>query len=216
MLKDYFFVFDEMDDEIEKKLNSMNWSDHFAAELFSIFVESAGLDGDTRSRCNDLFGIACNAYHSVGNSIVHPFRVMVSFIFAGAQPTYDNVSLGLCHNIREVGKGRFDDIEREYFSAAVQSCIKILTIDRERELDPVYLDDYYARIEDEGLMRFKGFDKLDNFLCFVRRDVKPFYYGIVDDRVCPSLARTDPKLGDYLVCLSRYARSPIVRERYAR
>ena len=139
---------------------------------------------------------------------------MVSFLMEGVDLTYDDVSLGLCHNIREVGKGEFDEIERQYLSESVRSKIEVLTIDRGRERESAYMDAYYGRIESQGLMRFKGFDKLDNLLGFVREDVDSFYYGVVDHYVCPALAASDPRLCAYLSQVSQYARDPDVRRRY--
>ena len=213
-LENAFFVFDDIDTEIEKKLESLAWENTRAANLYSEFVAQAQFDATTRATCLELFESISSAYISLGNSIVHPLRVMVSFILAGAELTYDNVTLGLCHNIREVGKGEFDWIEQQFLSASVRAKIETLSIDRSRERDNTYMEGYYRRIKDQGLMTFKGFDKLDNFLCFVSRDVQPFYYGVVERHVCPPLETSAPRLSDYLSQVSQYARVPDVRRRY--
>jgi hypothetical protein len=214
-LENAFFAYGDLDTEIAKKLDSMTWEHTEAANYFGEFVALTEFDAATQATCLEMFEGISNAYISLNNSIVHPLRVMVSYILAGAELTFDNVALGLCHNIREVGKGDFDWFEQKFLSPAVRTQIEILSIDRSRERDNTYMEGYYQGIEAQGLMPFKGFDKLDNFLCFVSRDVQPFYYGVVERHVCPPLKTSDPRLSDYLNEVSQYARIPKVRQHYA-
>jgi len=214
-LREYIFFFDDIDTEIEKKLSSLRWSDARAEELFALFIEGTDFDVPTKAACYGLYEAVSKAYQSANNTMNHPLRVMLSVALADAKPTYDSVTLGLCHNIREVGKGALDDIEQKFLSASVRADIKSLTIERRLERDHAYMQSYYGGIEDRGLTRFKGFDKLDNFLGFVCRDVDEFYYDVVERFECPGLAVSMPVLGDYLQRVSHYARETEVRERYA-
>jgi len=201
-----FFRFAAIDVEIARRLASdAAPAEQLAGEVLDM-ARTALADEAERQRIASLFATLQSAYDAIGSSFAHPVRVTASYLLAGEGLSYDSISLAISHNIREVGKGNLADIEDAFLSPQVQQYIGLLTIKRSRERDPAYLTDYYDRILDAGLMVLKGHDKLDNFLGFVRREVDPFYYGVVDDYVsgryfsgrASEIKNTGRALGDVL------------------
>ncbi len=210
-----FFRFAAIDVEIARRLASDTVpAEQLAGEVLDM-ARSALADEAERQRIASLFTALQSAYDAIGSSFAHPVRVTASYLLAGEALSYDSISLAISHNIREVGKGNLVDIEDAFLSPQVRQDIGLLTIKRSSERDPAYLTDYYDRILDTGLMVLKGHDKLDNFLGFARREVDPFYYGVVDDYVCPRLEPIDAELARYLGEVSKYVRRSEIRLHYA-
>ena len=134
-LRSEFFAFGRLDDEIGKNLKSSTCTSEKTKRLFLEFLDFSNLpDSDSRQLVG-LYELLASAYGPLGAPLIHPLRVTVSWLLYKGEASYDEISLGLCHNIREIGKGRFVAIEGEFLSNQVRQHIEILTIDRSRERD---------------------------------------------------------------------------------
>ena len=203
----YFFNFESFDQEISKKISSLETDTDLLVKLLQ---DSVGPDLSTRDweEVNWLYSslkdLPFNEIYP--NYLTHPIRVAHTYSSFQEKVTFDDVILGLCHNIIEAGVWERVDSEPSFLSDQVRRRIEILTIDRNQERDRDYLETYYGHIVEESpnLMLFKALDKLDNTLWWVHLDLKYYHAEIVLDHVCPRIADSHTKLEAYLRELTHY------------
>lgn len=105
-----------------------------------------------------------------GGYFMHPVRV--ARLLAGFRDTVDGPAIvcALLHNILETAHANTDALVR-VAGSEVLAKIQALTIDRQRQPDPVYLAAYYDGIRTAGAGDVKVVDKIDNlFLLHVEPD----------------------------------------------
>ena len=129
----------------------------------------------------------------------HPLRVTT--ILARDVPVLDERTLvtARLHNVLEVSKISSHDLVA-MLGGDVARSIEILTVDRAQQHDPIYKNEYYARIESvsKSCARVKVADKLDNIymLCFnPSENVRDNYLNEIDRWVVPMAERVAPALG---------------------
>ena len=214
-MQSYFFNFEVFEQEIQKKIESLKIDhiylmDEFLTQLSETLntydIEMVGL---LFSRLQQLpFD---NLYV---NYLTHPIRVSASYISMLQSVSYDDVALGLCHNIKEAGFLEMMDFD--ILSPETRSCIEKLTIDRSMEKDEIYLAEFYNQIADDSrdLMLLKALDKLDNTLWWVKFDVDPHDVDVVLDFVYPRIGIRYPKLASYIRDLTSYVLTDEAKSRY--
>ena len=204
--------------EIGRKLEIMKAA---PGDLFAALLDTArddGLSEQDARRLTDLFDTLSDtpSQKSEEHPLNHPIRVAATWWAASDSRDYETLALALCHNIRENSGKEANAVEEDYLADESREAIATLTIDRARERDPSYLEEYYDRIAAApgNLMTFKGYDKIDNFLSYALYDLDPYYFAVIDDYVTPRLARTSPQLADYLQRVADYSRTEEARQHW--
>jgi hypothetical protein len=145
----------------------------------------------------------------------HAIRVAAIYLrVRGNAARSQDLSLALLHNLIEVGGDAAIDM-LHHFDASEVDRIKTLTIDRARERDPAYLNGYYDRLLDTGLLLFKCCDKLDNHLTYVKLDLDRHHYSVVEDYLCPRLTAVSPDMANYLLQVTAVSQNADERAKYA-
>lgn len=137
----------------------------------------------------------------------HPIRV--AHWLLQQSPAVDRkwLTVALLHNVIEHQAGYpFREVPEPLREFVGQS-VRTLTVDRSRETDPGYLDNYYAAIAAAGpsLAAIKCFDKLDNtlVLCLLPpSEKKDRYTAQIRRYVLPLAGRTDERIRAFMeACL---------------
>jgi hypothetical protein len=217
-MNNWFFQFDPMSIEIERKLGSMTVkTDLLFQDLMSKALKD-GLDSQSSSRINLLFKTLKKAFSKKSEEFFlnHSIRVAASWWAIHKEKSYETLALSLCHNLREASDNRLKNIEVDFLTKESQDAIARLTIDRNKERDLEYLEKYYQDIEkkDNDLLILKGCDKLDNFLSYPLYNLDPYYYLVVDDFVVPRLSKRNLQLSNYLQGVADYVRTNEARTFY--
>ena len=219
-MPDCFFSFQPFDAEIEKKLTSRDADSHELFAALSQRLRQAGMGEPDICQIERLFNdflIPMGAAPEEKRYLSHPIRVTASFLsFFPSGLTSDQVTLGLCHNLKEKNAAAFQSMDDSFVSAAVKANIERLTIDRAREKDPVYLEKFYNRIQEgpEELILLKALDKLDNNFVWPLLDLEDYHAEIVLQQVCPRIAKKYPRLEKYLRELTHYVLEDSVKNKF--
>ncbi len=211
---DLFFQFREYDIEIKNKIKSLDICNKKIFLYFSSFVSNKLSEID-KSKLNHLFDILNNLHldENYIGYLTHPIRIAYSYANNLSTPSFDDISLALCHNIIELG---FEEELKKFpnlISDEVWRKIRLLTIERSRSKDDSYLNYYYDNINKvPNLMLLKTLDKLDNTLWWVKLDhIKPYDSMVVKKYVCPRIITKNPFLSEYLLNLTDYVLDKNVR-----
>jgi (p)ppGpp synthase/HD superfamily hydrolase len=151
---------------------------------------------------------------TAGGYFMHPVRV--TRLLAGYRDTMDAQAIicALLHNVLETAHADTEELIR-VAGPAVVARIQALTIDRQRQQDPVYLAAYYDGIRQAGAGDVKVVDKMDNlFLLHVApdADVRRRYIEEIRHHVVPLCQACLPAASSYLDKLIDYVTA---RERMA-
>ncbi|HEU5236132.1 MAG TPA: hypothetical protein VFU37_03255 [Pyrinomonadaceae bacterium] len=153
-----------------------------------------------------------NAAHpSVRAYFSHPVRVATLALRLETVPSPEIVQLGLLHNVFEVSGLNESNLLEEGYSRRIAEGIRLLTVDRRRQYDPVYLEAFHRKIETHGedLALIRCVDRLDNLLAFQlieRTKVIEDYLDLTIRFVVPMASRLSPQFGAYLLKLIAYMR----------
>lgn len=216
-MEDPFFRFDDPDTEIGRKIESRRASPARLMDRLAREEAVRRLDADDQERLGALSDLLLRLpFDQVyPNYLNHPIRVTAAYLTHRPDPSYDDAALALCHNAKEAGLA--EDIAcAGLLPDNVGRRIALLTIDRDRERDPDYLDAYYDAIRDEGpdLMLLKALDKLDNALEWPLDDLPSWHGRVVLDHVVPRTHPGHPEVARYLRELVPYVARPDVKERF--
>lgn len=141
----------------------------------------------------------------------HPIRVANSTFQFVPQPDEMLCTIALTHNILEVTEISKDTLAND-FSPDIATLLDILTVDRTKQWDPVYKDQYYKDIESHAPYApiIKVLDKFDNlFLLCLNPDEKTRvkYLAEIEHWVLPMCGRHLPNLLDYATRLTAQCHS---------
>lgn len=139
----------------------------------------------------------------------HPLRVAKMSLQLLSEPLVKTVSLALLHNVFEVSGLTEPDLLARGYDEHLARGIRLLTIDRKLQYDPVYLETFYGNIESysQELVLIKCVDRIDNLLAFQlfeRTDRIKTYMELSDRFITPMATRLSPELGQYHADLIRY------------
>lgn len=201
-MEDFFFKFDDFKTEINRKIKSRSINIKI---LFNNFIKRLENNPNIEiQKINHTFDslIQLPFDKIYKNYLSHPIRVADSFKFI--KTTTDEINFGLCHNIIE--NGFLGNLEETHLNKKQVEKIKILTIDRKKEKEQKYLNEYYDKIENysEELMIFKSLDKLDNTLLGTIFPFGEHHVHVVKNYVCPRVKKYNSKIGNYLYDLVDY------------
>jgi hypothetical protein len=213
-----FFCFRSFDVEIRNKIDSLDESNEKLFLILLDILKEKGLASCDIQIIRTLYNSLQNAEirYTEKNYLNHPLRVTASWLLFRETVSLDDVVIGLCHNLRESGKGQLNFIEHDFFSSTNRDKLECLTIDRSKERNIDYLKVFYDGIAnfDSDLIALKGFDKLDNKLMYPLFDVEQYHFDVVQNFVCPRLEGRNKKLADYLSALARYVGSYSVKNKF--
>lgn len=189
--------------------NGAGAKDRFLSTLAAAFPE------DQREPILQAFKFACRIdYDHVGLSpesyLAHPLRV-TEMVMSYFQPVcQDAAVIALLHNVLEVSAINLIELE-EAFGRIVKDSISNLTVDRERQWDPVYKRDYYQKIRQDhkAAGAVKVFDKLDNVFMLCLNDnekIRTVYLDEIEEHVIPLAQECVPAVTDYFKAAAAEAR----------
>lgn len=211
LVKDLFFSFASFDEEIRKKLVSMETPPDVLIDALFILLRDHSIDKNVFRKLKKIFQefLSKTSWEGEHNYLAHPIRVAASLVCLGEPIDYNILALALCHNLKEKLGAAFTAMDETFLSQRVKASIETLTIERASERDPEYLEKFYSRLEGskEGLMLLKSLDKLDNVLSWVLWDIDPYHAEVVLRYVCPRIASCYPRLERYLRELVGYVSS---------
>lgn len=161
------------------------------------------------------FGRSLKSQHAAHPSVrayfSHPLRVATLALRLQTEPSAEIVQMGLLHNVFEVSGLNEDNLLREGHPRRMADGIRLLTIDRQHQYDPVYLETFYRRIETfgEDLALIKCVDRVDNLLAFQlfeRTKAIEDYLDLTIQFVVPMARRLSSQFGNYLMEVIAYMR----------
>lgn len=214
-----FFQFRDYDTEIEAKMISQSISSSVMASEFYQFLIDFGLGPQEISRTQELFSryLAGTAFdREKPHYLSHPIRVTAAYLGCLKHAGYEEISLGLCHNLKEKSGEQFRHAIPDHFlSEPNKQKIEMLTIDRNQEKEPEYLTSFYDAITcDPHVLLLKSLDKLDNTLIWPLLDLDPYHAQIVLNFVCPRIQKSHSRLAEYLIGLTQYVVRPDVKAKF--
>jgi len=207
------FVFDSLEEEIERKIESMlSDSDLFAVELMHQAKQLFGMEGEAATDATLRYAKSLPSVsegHPMAGYMNHPIRVASYSIRMVYPPNLEIMHIGLMHNVYEVCGLSESDVESQGYSGDIAKAIRLMTIDRNLQNNVEYLTQYYGAIEEfgEGLALLKCLDKLDNMLAFQLVEDngdKVCYLELAKRFVAPMSERLSPQLGDFCRDLIAY------------
>lgn len=136
----------------------------------------------------------------------HPVRVAEFVLRLSELPAVETLMLALIHNVFEVSEISETDVIKAEFTPRIANGVRLLTIERDKQYDPIYLSEYYRKIEAFGpdLALVKCADRLDNLLAFdliKRTDQLSVYMDLTEQFVVPIAARLAADFGDYMLAV---------------
>ena len=203
-MENYFFNFEDFETEIQRKLNSQSVEIKFLFKQFSDrLINNINFNIDeVNSLFDELTKLPFNKIYK--NYLSHHIRVADSLQFIKKERNHEDINFALCHNIIE--NGFMGKLEKNYLNKDQIRKINILTIDRKREREKKYLNEYYNKIENysEELILFKSLDKLDNTLLgtVFHFDVDHIY--VIKNEVYPRIKQYNSTIAYYLNDLVDY------------
>lgn len=145
--------------------------------------------------------------------LVHPLRTVVLLRRFSGEASLPAAALAMCHNLIEVGSRESTAKLREIDAIVpgIHAWVGILTIDRARQSDDRYLQEYYGDIASAPVhvAQVKVSDKMDNLhiLCLNPDDaVRAAYLREIEQYVTPLAARAIPAASPFLAALVEIAR----------
>jgi len=153
----------------------------------------------------------------------HPLRVATFVLRLCKEPSVQTTSMALLHNIFEVSGLDESDLVAAGFADRIGSGIKLLTVDRNRQYDPEYLEGFHDRIKEfgEDLALIRCVDRMDNLLAFDLIERTPTistYLELSERFVVPLAYSLDQEFGDYLEKLTKHVRQsdcdPELKQQY--
>lgn len=155
---------------------------------------------------------ATGDHPSIALYMSHPLRIALYCLDLSPAPNSALLETALLHNVFEVSGLDEASLVAAGFAPDLARDVRLLTIDRARETDLVYLAGFYGAIEGRGpdLSLLRCIDKLDNLLgaaaigdTLVHRS----YVDLAERFVQPMAARLDPAFGDYFSAVVAQARA---------
>lgn len=197
-MSNFFFNFENFETEIKKKLVSQTLDTKI---LFNEFCKQLEKNieiniSEVKNLYSDLNKIPFNNVYK--NYLSHPIRVAGSFNHIKKNLKIDDINFALSHNIIEHDFLKI--LPKKYLNQEQIKKISILTIDRKKEKDHSYLNQYYNKIENHSgeLILFKALDKLDNVLGDASSNLHSRQIYIIKNELFPRMINYNSKIAHYL------------------
>lgn len=140
--------------------------------------------------------------------LAHPLRTVILLRGFSEEASLPAAALAMCHNLIEVGATEATAKLREIDAVVpgIHAWVETLTIDRARQSDDSYLQDYYGGVASapSHVAQVKVADKMDNLhiLCLNPDDaVRAAYLREIERYVVPLAARVLPAADPFLGAL---------------
>lgn len=211
----------------DKVASMISLSEKPEEDLFDLCKQRLDEDGVTEVETSLTFARSLKSsnpsHPSMRAYLSHPLRVAKMALQLLTQPLAGTVSLGLLHNVFEVSGLTEEKLLAAGYDEHLARGIRLLTIDRKLQYDPIYLEDFYGSIESFGkeLVLIKTVDRIDNLLAFqlIERTERIKVYLEMSERfITPMASRLDSRLGQYHADLIRYMSAigcdPTLQHRY--
>lgn len=143
------------------------------------------------------------------NYLTHPIRVADMYFQNIKGVNVDDIKFILSHNIIECDF--FKRFETSLNEKQIKK-IKILTIDRKKEKNSLYLKNFYNQIyrHSKNLFIFKSLDKMDNALIADKKLFSKHAFNIFENHLFPKLKNCNRKLYLYQKKILDYAKKYIL------
>jgi len=134
---------------------------------------------------------------------IHAIRV-ANYVLSNMETMdIDVVKTSMIHNYYEISGNNENSLKEKGFSKFSIEGIKLLTVDRERQFDKEYLENYYQNIQaySSRLSYIRCMDKIDNLFAFQvveDEDIHKKYIDNCEEYVVPVADRIFPRLGSYM------------------
>ncbi len=198
MSKSFFFNYANIQTEEIKKKNSLSVS---PKNLFDSFVDKylKEFNKNEIDEIKNFFSVlqTLDFDKVYKNYLSHPIRLAQMWSFINEKVSTQEIKFILAHNIIE--NGYLNEIENKLENNQIEK-IKVLTIDRNKEKNLDYLNDYYNNIEkfSKNLLIFKSLDKLDNLLIGEKYLFSDYSLNLLKTQICGRLKKYNIRLHDYI------------------
>lgn len=210
----YQLYFGDIPEEVERKLNSFFFeSQKVESEyvgLLNLSFEGEGLKKMLRY-LNFAKGIKSVDSNHPSNTLylLHAIRVAHHTLACMSEPDVEVCSTALIHNYYEISGNNSEVLESYGFSRFTIEGVRLITVDRERQYQDDYLEEYYSNIHSfsKNLSFIRCLDKLDNLLSFDVVDdllTRDRYIGGIKRFVVPLANKFFPELGEYIAEVAAY------------
>ena len=120
------------------------------------------------------------------------------------------ILLALVHNLIEVG-GNITQEQLSIIPSSVTNDIEILTVDRSKQWDWSYKNDYYEQISSsDRALCIKIFDKLDNIFLIQEnpdKEIRSRYIYEIESYLMPLAEKRVPQLLEYMTSLIKHCKT---------
>lgn len=179
---------------------------------------AARFDASGAARVRQAFAFARSLTAATGDHpsidvyLTHPLRIALFCLDLAPDWDAAGIETALLHNAFEIGGVDEAALAAVGFRPDLGAEIRLLTIERARETDRVYLAGFYGAIEGRGpaLSLIRCVDKLDNLMgaaAIADPGVHASYIALAEEFVAPMAARLDPAFGAYFAAIAAHARA---------
>ena len=208
-MSDFFFSFSEISEEIKKKNHSLKTN---PKKLCQLFLERTTFS-DLEKKDILSFFLKLQKFNFdkiYKNYLTHPIRLCDMYFQNIKNVNVDDIKFILSHNIIEC------DIFKKFKNNLTDKQVKkiqILTIDRKREKNQLYLKFFYDQIfkHSTNLFIFKSLDKMDNALIGDKILFSNHALNIFEKHIFTKLKKNRYKLYLYQKKLLSYAKKNILK-----
>lgn len=208
-MSEFFFSFSKISEEIEKKNNSLKINPKKLCQLF--LKRTTFSDLEKKDILSFFLKLQKFNFDDIyKNYLTHPIRVSDMYFQNVKNVNVDDIKFILSHNIIECNL--FDKFKKNLNDTQIKK-IQILTIDRKKEKNQLYLKNFYNRIHKHStnLFIFKSLDKMDNALIGEKILFSEYALKIFKKHIFIKLKKCNNKLYLYQKKLLNYAKENILK-----
>lgn len=208
-MPEFFFSFSKISEELKKKNHSLNIKPKKLCQLFlKRTTFSVSEKKDILSFFSKLQKFDFDKIYD--NYLTHPVRLCDMYFQNINNVSVDDIKFILAHNIIECNF--FKKFKKNLNDNQIKK-IEILTIDRKKEKNQLYLKSFYNGIHNHStnLLIFKSLDKLDNLLIGDKVLFSNHALAIFEKHIFPKLKKCNNKVYLYQKKLLDYAKENILK-----
>jgi (p)ppGpp synthase/HD superfamily hydrolase len=212
------FIYQSIAEEVELKEHSLV-SEYTPIEKQLLEdVSKKGFSKDQLEQLDNVLSFIknlesnCEFHPSWDVYLTHPYRI--AYYISQLYPDYDLqiIMMALMHNVYEVTKLEVSDLTTAGIDPFIASSLQLLTINREKQKDIEYLEQFYSAISNHSneLALLRCVDKLDNLLALSvleEGERKSSYIELAERFVTPIAASIDTRFGEFFAEVCVYART---------